>query len=289
MSNSSIPLGKIPEVVQKKVGNTILGFSTPLLGLKTSDPSEQPILLGSATFVQYGMKKGLLTAEHVISKTDFNKCLNIGLIITIGEHRYTIRREYLSARTTIPNTAEYGPDMAFIEIPEIDVGRIAARKAFWQIDSNRSKIPKLLSMRNYGMWVIFGCPSSYQRTVKSKSHFESTFIPKGLMSMASRPVLHTKNTYDYLDVRAVYDDTNQLPDTFGGVSGGGLWYVPLSTNIDDSAKIQVGHPSLMGIAFYETGVMSRCMDIRCHGPKSIYYKMGDILDNRAGDPTSMEE
>jgi|GEM_PF-6167978 len=102
MNQTKLILGEIPEYVRQKAGRAILGFSTPILGLKTSDPAEQPTLLGSATFVQYGKDKGLLTAQHVIEKSDYYKCVSIGLIISSWEHRFTIQRQYLQEQATSP-------------------------------------------------------------------------------------------------------------------------------------------------------------------------------------------
>jgi hypothetical protein len=273
-----LTLGTIPEDVKQKAGKAILGYSTPILGLKSFDRTEEPVLLGSATLVQYGKHKGLLTAQHVIEKTDYYKCVSVGLVISFSEHRFTIKREYLQEKAIKPDSPELGPDLAFIKIPEVDASRIAARKGFWQMDTNLKRLPGLLVTRNRGMWIIFGCPASYQGIEPSASSFERTFVPGGLMAMSSKPRVIARKTYDYFEVSAFYEGGNDLPETFAGVSGGGLWYVPLSNISAESEEIQVHHPTLMGLAFYETGVNERSRVIRCHGPKSIYLKMQSVLE-----------
>lgn len=279
MNNPKLNFGKLPEYVQRKAGRDILGYSTPLIGLKTNDLSEQPVLLGSATFVQFGEDKGLLTAQHVIEKSDYSKCLSIGLIIKSYIHRFTIKKKYLQEHSTKPESSEFGPDLAFIKIPEQDAITIASQNAFWQMDANRYKISKILTYRNKGFWTIFGCPSVYERIESGKSGFANTFVPGGLLGMSAKPKFLSRKTYDYFDLPVAYENDNDLPKSFKGVSGGGLWYVPLFKSASDPKKIQVGQPSLMGVAFYETAINDCVTAIRCHGPKSIYNKMKNILDN----------
>jgi len=146
------------------------------------------------------------------------------------------------------------------------------------MDANLKKVPKVLATRNYGIWIIFGCPSKYQSIESSKSCFEHTFVPGGLMGMFAKPRFLARKTYDYFDVPAFYEGDNDLPETFAGVSGGGLWFVPLSKSTSKPETIQVHHPTLMGVAFYQTGVEDSCRVIRCHGAKSIYTKMQDIVE-----------
>jgi hypothetical protein len=276
---SKLILGKIPEDVHQKAGRAILSFSTPILGLKTDDPNEPPILLGSATFIKYGKDRGLLTAQHTIDRTDYYKCLSIGLAISSAEHRFTIPRKYLKEKVSTPRLPEYGPDLAYIRIPVMDAGKIEARKSFWHMDTNLKRIPKALEIRNTGIWIIFGCPAEYQSSTSSQSFFERTFIPGALAALSSKPRFLVKKTYDYFDVTASYEIDNNLPGTFSGMSGGGLWFVPLSKTSDKSEEIQVHHPILMGLAFYQTDVNDCSRIIRCHGPKSIYVKMQNILEN----------
>ena len=112
-------LNLINTEILKEAGRAILNYFTPIIGLKTSNLNERPILLGSATFVQYGKDRGLLTAQHVIKKTYYSKCEEIGLIVLNKEYRFKIKRKYLQEQATRPDSTEYGPDIAFIKIPEV--------------------------------------------------------------------------------------------------------------------------------------------------------------------------
>jgi hypothetical protein len=67
-----------------------------------------------------------------------------------------------------------------------------------------------------------------------------------------------------------------LPSTFGGTSGGGLWQVDISGSKEKGYKI--GKKTLMGVAFYETGISDNKMHIRCNGPKGVYQIAPDILE-----------
>lgn len=279
MNQSGCTTEETLQQVQKDVGKIIVGYSTFILGLKTLDQLDQPTPLGSATFIQYGKDKGLLTAQHVIEETDYFKCEGIGLAISRGVHRFTIPRRCLQEQTSNPGCEEYGPDMAFIKIPDLYAARIAIQKAFWQMDTYRKRISEILTTRNDGFWMLFGCPSDYQKPKPGNPHFGNVLDLGGLMGASGKPRFLASGGYDYFDVPVVYEAGNELPATFKGVSGGGLWFVPLTKNDLEPEKTQVGHPTLMGVPFYQTAVEDNRRVIRCHGPKSIYIKMQNILES----------
>ena len=58
-----------------------------------------------------------------------------------------------------------------------------------------------------------------------------------------------------------------MPNTFGGVSGGGLWKFEL---YNVNGKHEVRGKILAGVAIEETAKMDNSRYIRCHGWNSIY-------------------
>jgi len=77
---------------------------------------------------------------------------------------------------------------------------------------------------------------------------------------------HTKNGFDYLDVKASLGSKG-LPNEFGGVSGGGLWTAMFYEN-GESNQIDV-EVRLEGVAFYQLEDAQDGRITRCHGPESI--------------------
>ena len=60
-----------------------------------------------------------------------------------------------------------------------------------------------------------------------------------------------------------------IPESFGGMSGGGLWHVVPS----ESAPTGEFKLELEGVAFYQSAPTDGRRVIRCHGRQSIYRYM----------------
>jgi hypothetical protein len=84
---------------------------------------------------------------------------------------------------------------------------------------------------------------------------------------------YVKGDFDYIDLK---EDVSLpgVPQTFGGVSGGGLWRVQIYESAD-KAKIDWSW-CLEGTAFHQSEVVDNRRTIRCHGPQSIRVAMQKI-------------
>jgi hypothetical protein len=75
---------------------------------------------------------------------------------------------------------------------------------------------------------------------------------------------------DYFDAEARFRSPTDA-QSFGGVSGGGLWKVQIYG--DPSSDKIASTAILEGVAFYASNVSDGTGTIRCHGPKSIRRAM----------------
>jgi hypothetical protein len=66
------------------------------------------------------------------------------------------------------------------------------------------------------------------------------------------------------------------PEYFNGMSGGGLWQVPL-TKSESSGDIGYVTPILSGVVFYQVATTSTECGLRCHGPASLYGAVYDAI------------
>lgn len=80
-----------------------------------------------------------------------------------------------------------------------------------------------------------------------------------------------KDGWDYIQSTCFYCDENDLPQSSGGTSGGGIWGVQVHRN-KDTGKLSIGKSALVGVSFYQTGVEKNVRYIRGHFIKSIYDK-----------------
>jgi hypothetical protein len=76
-----------------------------------------------------------------------------------------------------------------------------------------------------------------------------------------------------------HDSSPDIPQSFGGVSGGGLWQIPLIKSLE--GNIEPKEYILSGVVFYETGREGLYQSVRCHGRTSIYgMAYSFITENR---------
>lgn len=79
---------------------------------------------------------------------------------------------------------------------------------------------------------------------------------------------YTVGEYDYCDFDVKHGSSPIIPESFGGVSGAGLWQIPLRKLSDQT--IEPIEYILSGVVFYQTDRMGLSRSLRCHGRNSIY-------------------
>ena len=215
-------------------------------------------LAGSSSLGRIGDSYYLSTAAHVWEKV-LKHAVKVGITLTDNiNHKHLIDVDTIVPTTLQPvNSAwgEWGPDLALLRIPPEHVGGI---KAF-QVFEDLSAPGKLLNVECLECWVVIGTP-------KELGTFTQHHAEVQISGRFVDPHSRDNGEYDYFDVRM---DTNSpdMPKSFGGFSGGGLWrilvYCPPETGKIDWAQ------RLKGVAFYELPEDCGYRTIRCHGPKSV--------------------
>ena len=109
-----------------------------------------------------------------------------------------------------------------------------------------------------------------------KTHIEQMFIDD---KTREEFVLkfYSKDGFDYIEVDADYKAGVNIPPTFKGFSGGGLWQI-----IPSESKLNPFLPGkflLSGITFAQSSVLHEHRTITCHGRLSIYKKAFEVLVN----------
>jgi hypothetical protein len=94
----------------------------------------------------------------------------------------------------------------------------------------------------------------------------------------------TRELFDYIDTPVDYATATNLPTTFGGVSGGGLWASRVTTQ-DAGKSFSCAPPIFCGVAFYQTDLQSHQRSIRHHFVHSIYeIAKAKLLNNSTMSP-----
>lgn len=165
----------------------------------------------------------------------------------------------------------HGPDLAFLcLLDNVTISSLKAKKSFYPLCSGNCDIFDQIHPKITSVCCLIGAPVEMaveQGAMGSESHL------LGSTHLAARAQI-TEETkiegFDYLSV-AVVAGRKGFPENYQGVSGGGLWHIPLSIDPEvGPSSIAYEHPELVGVAFYQSDFNEQSRTIFCHGPKSIY-------------------
>jgi hypothetical protein len=76
-----------------------------------------------------------------------------------------------------------------------------------------------------------------------------------------------RGDFDYLDFRIPVNLLGEDRNSFGGLSGGGVWRIWVFTA--DNARGFEAEATPFGVAFHQSQIVDGERSIRCHGPKSL--------------------
>jgi hypothetical protein len=243
-----------------------LVYSTPLFSLRKTDQGELLDFAGSGTFVREGERYFILTARHVWENMlKDGDALGVALR-EVHDHRHFIETKAITPYgPKAPNEwNDLGPDIAALEIPLSAVGTIKAMRGFYEMDGglkamvNSSRNEAYLLMGTPG---VLGAYTPQHASVQIYGMWDGTISP------------FTEGEWDYFDFKGALPE-GTAGNTFGGVSGGGLWRVQIypHPDRDEIASTVV----LEGVAFYQLGTTSGKGIIRCHGVSSVRKVLGSL-------------
>jgi len=78
-----------------------------------------------------------------------------------------------------------------------------------------------------------------------------------------------RKDWDYIDSKCSYADSNPLPSSFEGTSGGGIWGLKVHRKKSNN-KLVIGRSAVVGVQFYQTALKKNFRYVRGHFIRSIY-------------------
>ncbi len=246
---------------------SILNHLVGLIRIRKGKSSDNIQLIGSGTLVYLEDTFGILTAHHVLEAIPARGTLGLILPYHDKEQRYTVDISHI---TKMPiargNVDSDGPDLAFIKLPQAYIGQIKALGTFYNLAYDKEEILNSPVDNTIGMWAVSGYPNEYTKEIESIGCFDGVIKYEGNCLFGSIDKSYSSEEFDYIEMPADYQ--NDVPESFGGVSGGGLWHIVLEQ--PPHGDIRVKRIILSGVAFYQSALENNFRSLKCHGRRSVY-------------------
>lgn len=273
-------LMEIPRELIDAISRELSDYLVGIVKIKETRGSADAILLGSGTLVRIDETYAILTAHHVADEIDGE----VGLILAsrFGPklHSYTISSDFLSVASIATGSfATDGPDLAMLILPSQNAMQIRPIKSFYNLPRRSENILTAALNNDVGMWFLCGFADEFTTEGTPDRGYERVKVFRGMCPSVRVPRGYTIGQYDYLEIAVPYGGIDEPPGSLGGFSGGGLWHVPI--NSLKCGNLQPGDPILSGVAFYQSARENNMRSVKCHGRRSIYKSVIDIVREAA--------
>ncbi|HSC07076.1 MAG TPA: hypothetical protein VLD59_09645, partial [Steroidobacteraceae bacterium] len=188
--------------------------------------------------------------------------------------------EYLC--TPRPRVEANGPDLGFIRLSDHSADVLGSMFTFVNLRYHREKWQERRLTRDDGVWVEVGFPEVLgARSLDEKNRTLTTSV-FCLSAVGGVDPVRRRGDFDYYDGSVRYDKRYSVPNSFTGMSGGGLWRIRIAFR-ERLQRYEIFERIFSGVVFYQVASRGVVSDIRSHGPKSIYeYAIDEfILKNPA--------
>jgi hypothetical protein len=224
--------------VLQKVKHFTIGFGRA---------GDTPAAKGTGVLIRHGELHGILTCAHVDKYLRELKPpvglvrLNRGLAQQFG----TIdMEEVFSYAAGEEPWTKGGEDISFIHLPPQLVGNIAKDCVFLDAEKNFSKPEPDNRSSLIPAYSVFGLVEEFTGATTRQDGMATTLLKGVLTSGVLRDVDALTATLECFK-----ENLPDLPDSFGGTSGGGLWRVYVRKR--DDGSFEAIHHRLIGIASQE--------------------------------------
>jgi hypothetical protein len=262
-----LSLSQIPDTLIESIGQAIANFSVGFVRVEDTPHGQDARLLGSGTLVTVNHTRAILTAHHVMKELPRDG--RLGLILSSKPYPSTVSVEalhYLEIDRGSVNSE--GPDLGAVILSPPIAGSLEAVKSFYNMAPRRNRLLNEPPDINDGVWLVHGFVA--ERTVDERG-VEGYEKVKGFYELTGHGWVkppYSVGKYDYYAFPVNYLGQSVAPHKFGGMSGGGLWQVPLSRNSEGELTHQT--PLLSGVVFYQERIEANRSAVKCHGRRSVY-------------------
>ncbi len=237
-------------------------------------------LLGSGTLIDIEKRRGILTAHHVaelVMRADEDA---IALIVANHPHRLCVRSSHLDHKVIgAPSSAkDWRPDLSFLGIGDQKLlGTLASKKSFVHLDKRSEEDFLAYPRREQYWWFVAGFPAEFSHREMADQRWNVLTRSNGLIGQATFLHHSQQERFDYLRLR-LHAPANGFPSDYGGVSGGGIWMVPLQMNPDEGPNTaKAKELFLAGVCCCQGEALPDGREVEGHGPLSLYRRLREVL------------
>ena len=227
-------------------------------------------LRGSGTLMRVGDHYGILTAQHVTKIFNGRKDYELGVAIDERLHRFTLDNgssRIIDVGIPVGDDDSLGPDLSFVLITRSDkIDTLVQKKQFYP-NQRRPSSPDF--PYDELSWAISGAPKVWMEPPDDETRLSMNHM----VARGRFDALTKRGEFDFVSITLAHS-VDGFPDTFGGVSGGGMWILPTKKGPDGWF---CEAPILGGVAYHELPLSDSVMRITGHGPASINCVMPRIL------------
>ncbi len=262
--------GRVSGQTLDRLADTYVG--RPTVGFARDSPArDSASSFGSGTLVRYGSIAGILTCAHVVTAVKKQKV--IGLLCNGGSETQIqgIKIECSALRSVVLKgdcDEEDGPDLGFLMLPAHTMNMMEALSSAIDLGQQRDRHDQRVTAKTY-MEAATGMIGEWTSEPEVGPIITKVTFTSFLMGGEISP-LDARGGYDRLLFTPGRIDN--LPKSFEGMSGGGIWYLGL--NGSEESGYEVEERRLMGIAYYQTADRR----IVGHGRDSIYKRLLPMIE-----------
>jgi hypothetical protein len=257
------------EMIESNVGRFTVGFAR--IG-KDSAAS-----MGSGTLMSFGTFGGILTCAHVLEA--LLQINEIGIVcFPVRPDQFQILRVRTSDISHVaigqPPWTERGPDIAFLRLPAVTMIELGAVASIIDAPGQYTAVTGIEPNPRHNVEVVSGVIDEWTGATKVTGTVATT--PFELLLNGGRALsVSDAHGHDLIDFEPVPATGFELPATYKGTSGGGLWR--LYTEKNGEASFSLIQRRLVGVAFWET---AGTRHIICHGQRSLYGHLFTAIQRR---------
>jgi hypothetical protein len=273
-----MPISAFPDALHNEAIERIGRFSVGLSGIDPQKHGEVSHQSGTGTLIDLDGTSCIVTADHVID--DIRHRDRIGLLTDWqgGSRRCVFEQGHLQyVRVPRGATPDVGPDLGAIVLPRAGEGlaTLKTHKVFYNLSKRIERFSSGYPALSDGAWFPCGVLSEGSQPMPPERGFAHVTGHWGMVGLASAPVETLRDGFDYLDLRGRPGVDPDMPNSFRGASGGGLWQGLLTKHPD--GRLELRDVIFSGVIFYESDVIEGFRTLRSHGRVSVHERLAEAI------------